>query len=127
MRFKGWVIAVSRLLVLALGSFSLIHVRRVSEAMLSALEQVRSAVADGDWSGAEAKAEALHEDWHRRRMWLQLFISHRDTDAVDMTLARLIAALRAEDPVSVAREIADADTGLRNLPARETPAISNVL
>ena len=127
MRFKGRVIAVSLLLVLALGSFSLIHVRRVSEAMLSALEQVRSAVADGDWSGAEAKAEALHEDWHRRRMWLQLFISHRDTDAVDMTLARLIAALRAEDPVSVAREIADADTGLHNLPARETPAISNVL
>jgi len=127
MRFKGWVIAVSLLIVLALGSFSLLHVRQVSETMLGELDEVRAFVADGDWQGAEARAEAMHGDWHRRRMWLQMFISHRDTDAVDMTLARLIAALGVEDPLGTAREIADADAALHNLPARETPAIHNIL
>jgi len=126
-RFKGWVIAVSLLTVLALGSFSLLHVGRVSEIMLGELEEVRALVADGDWAGAQARARAMHGHWHRRRTWLQLFISHRDTDAVDMTLVRLIAALDAEDPLGAALEMADADTSLRNLPVRETPALHNVL
>lgn len=127
MRFKSWVIAVSLLAVLALGSFSLIYVGRVSETMLGELNEVHASVADGNWANAEKLANAMHENWHRRRMWLQLFISHRDTDAMDMTLVRLIAALRAEDPLGTAREIADADTGVHNLPIRETPTIHNIL
>ncbi|MCL2812257.1 MAG: DUF4363 family protein [Clostridia bacterium] len=127
MRFKGWVISVSLLTVLALGSFSLIHVGHVSEVMLVGLDEVRTFVSHGDWQRAEARANTLHEDWHRRRAWLQLFISHRDTDMVDMTLVRLIATLSIEDPLGAALEIADADTSLRNLPSRETPAIHNVL
>jgi len=127
MRFKGWVIAVSLLIVLALGSFSLLHVGHVSEVMLGELEEVRAYVSDGNWASARTRADALHGDWHRRRTWLQLFISHRDTDAVDMTLVRLIATLSIEDPLGTALEIADADTSLRNLPARETPALHNVL
>jgi len=127
MRFKGWVIAASLLIVLALGGVSLVHVGHVSEVMLDQLDQVREAVSRSDWQGAVARANTLHDDWHHRRTWLQLFISHRDTDAVDMTLVRLIAALNAQDPIGTAREIADADTSLRNLPSREKPAIYNVL
>lgn len=127
MKFKSWVIAVSLAMVLALGGFSLLHVRRVSESMLSMLEQVRIAVASGDWGDAENQANVLHDDWHRRREGLQVFISHRDTDAVDMTLVRLIAAIQAGDSFGVAREIANADTALENLPIRETPYIANIL
>jgi len=127
MRFKGWVIAVSLLIVVAVGSVSLMHVRHVSDVTLDELDEVRTFVSHGDWERAEARAIALHGDWHRRRTWLQLFISHRDTDAVDMTLVRLIAALNAEDPLGAAREMADADTSLRTLPSREMPAIYNVL
>jgi hypothetical protein len=127
MRFKCWVIAVSLAITLAVGGASLVYVRGVSNDMLGALARVRAAVDAGGWSDAAARADAMHRDWLARRDVLQLFLSHRDTDAVEMTLARLIAAVGGADAFGAAREIADADAALRNLPLREKPTLSNVL
>jgi hypothetical protein len=95
--------------------------------MLGALEQVRAAVEGGDFQSALQKAETLHADWHRLRIGLQLFLSHRDTDAVDMTLVRLVAAVEKRDTLGIFRELADGDTALHNLPEREAPTVGNVL
>ncbi len=127
MLFKRWMVAISLLLVLVTGFLSLLLTQHATDVLLHELEQVHIAIQSGDWADAAIQAKALLNDWHNRKPSIQIFVSHRDTDLVDLALNRLEAAIRAEDFPSTQREIADTHIALQNLPVRESPSLANVL
>ncbi|MDR3051823.1 MAG: DUF4363 family protein [Oscillospiraceae bacterium] len=127
MRQKRWILAGVLLAVLALGSFTMSYAGQVAQGMLTELAHIQQSIESAAWPRAAAQAADAQALWQRKAQGLDLFINHRQTEAVEAALGGVAAGARARDAGAALVKLAEAKAILEHLPRHETPTLGNII
>ncbi|MGQ9558493.1 MAG: DUF4363 family protein [Desulfurispora sp.] len=96
-------------------------------AMVTRVEEIKSAARQQDWSGAAQQITGITRDWRRQQGWWTLLMNHQEIEAVDFALARTQAAVESKDYYNCSIEAEELKAILQHIPEKEAFALRNIL
>ncbi|WP_461371689.1 DUF4363 family protein [Candidatus Darwinibacter acetoxidans] len=125
---KLWLIMLFVMLaIIAGGLFLESAILKTTNQISRALNDIKEAVRNDQWSHALTSVHELDEKWSRCKDAWSPFIHNHDLDTVTMHLARLKAFLEGTDRGSALAEITNIEIQLLQLRQQEVLSLENVL
>lgn len=88
------------LVLIGLGVFEQVYLRRVFDNIASTSQEIRTLVEKGQFDEAHEKAVELKEYWERQKHITEAIISHNETKEITMRLAEIEGYVSAHDDKS---------------------------
>lgn len=88
------------LVLIGLGVFEQVYLRRVFDNISNSALEIRSLVADKNFDLAHEKAVELKEYWEKQKHITEALISHNETKEITMRLAEIEGYISAHDDKS---------------------------
>ena len=102
-------------------------ISRETEACSAAVEQARTAAAEGDWSAAESALRQGYDRWRGRQTYLHIVEPHAAVEEAEAMFRRGFAFAAAREDAEFRAETAGLLAQLRVLAEMESLRIGNIL
>ena len=102
-------------------------ISRETEACSAAVEQARTAAAEGDWSAAESALRQGYDRWRGRQTYLHIVEPHTAVEEAEAMFRRAIAFAAVREDAEFQAETAGLLAQLRVLAEMEQLRIGNIL
>lgn len=89
--------AVLFISILGFSIFSIAHVNKVCNSMLSINSKIENAVKSSSWKEAEKNLNTFSKEWYNHSNTLSVYVHHAETDDISMEVERLSQAIKYKD------------------------------
>ncbi|MBQ8535875.1 MAG: DUF4363 family protein [Clostridia bacterium] len=127
MKATIWTLVVILVLLSLIGWGGAWLTRNASKSFYQEAEMLEEQLLKGDWAGLKQRMEALEPRWLAARNWLQLWINHKDTDDVTLSLGRLRAGMLLQDASLTMDAIAELKEACLHLYHRDALRLTNLI
>lgn len=127
MRATVWTLVVITLLLGLMGWGGSRLSRSASQSFFQEAQQLEDCVLKGDWAIVNQRLEAMQARWAAASSTLQLWIDHKDTDAVTLALGRIRAGALLQDASLTMEAIAELKEACLHLHHRSALSLQNLI
>lgn len=127
MRATVWTLVVITLLLGLMGWGGSSLSRSAAQSFFQEAQQLEDRVLQGDWAQMIQILDTFENRWTDTCSWLQLWIDHRDTEAVTLALARIRAGALLQDASLTMDAIAELKAACLHLHYRNDLRLQNLI
>lgn len=122
-----WLSAILTVLTIALGVWSGMETRALSEEYSAMADELRTLAESENWSAVEEALTESQKSWNQKVPWLQMLINHDDVDDVTMALKKLRAGTSAQELVACLEACTELKEYAEHLYHRDALTLGNIL
>jgi hypothetical protein len=119
--------AVSFLLIIAIGCGSSYAINSFCSSMLDSLDETRNSILDNDWETAQKQAESIKNSLSSSRTWITILINQRMLNDIEIIVERLYVSVEFEDQLMSMAELVSLKSYLEEVRSDTFITITNLL
>lgn len=112
--------------IIGLSWFTLSYLDNSAQEMLQLVDDLESIVKKENWSSTEAPLKSIVSLWKKVEKRWTIVLDHRETDEIELTLARLKSFVETQEQGSALAELSALRFLLEHIPGKEQLLLHNI-
>ncbi|MCD2346580.1 DUF4363 family protein [Clostridium guangxiense] len=83
--------------ILGFSIYSIAHINKVCNSMLSMNSKIENSIKDSSWEEAEKNINAFSKEWDNHSNLLSVYVHHAETDDISMEVEKLSQSIKYKE------------------------------